>query len=180
MDAQPTRYRPPLATLLALLGLLAAPGGLRAELLVNAAPGEAPSPGVRPWAPAAATVGRSRREEADEGEDAPAPAGSVTRPLLALALALAIPPSMTASEVVSASDTSPKLDKVPTPSGNTTPPGGTTPGGTSGGGITTSGSPTGPQTTPEPASLISGLVGIGVAGVVALARRRRAVRRAAA
>jgi hypothetical protein len=176
MDAQPTRYRSPLATLLAFVGLLAAPGGLRAELLVNAPPCEGPPPGVRPWAPAGAAATRSRREEADE-EDAPAPAGGVARPLLALMLGLAIPPTMAASDVVSASDTTEKLDKVPTLGTN----GGsidTGSGGTTGGGTTGGGTPNTPA-TPEPASLISGLVGIGVAAAAALARRRRAARRVA-
>jgi hypothetical protein len=172
MDAQPTRYRSPLANWFALIALLAAPAALRAELLVNAPPGEGPSPDVRPWAPSQAAASRPRREEADEEEDAPAPAAGAARPLLALMLALAIPPTMTASEVVSASDTSPKLDKVPTINNNT---GGNTGGGGGGGGGGTT-----PQTSPEPASLISALVGIGLAGAAALARRRRAARRALA
>lgn len=173
MDAQPTRYRSPLATIITLLGLLAAPAGLRAELLVNAPPGEAPSSGVRPWSPTPA-AGRARREEADEEEGTPA--ASAARPLLALVLALAIPPTMAASEVVSAADTSEKVSKVTTIDTNS---GGTTTGGGPPGGPPGGGSP-GPQTAPEPASLVSGLVGLGLAGAAALARRRRAARLALA
>lgn len=173
MDAQPTRYRPPLATFVALLALLAAPAALRAELLVGAPAGESPSPGVRPWAPSPSAAGRGRREDGDEDEAAPAPAFSAARPLLALALALAIPPTFAASDVVSTTGTATKVDKTPDIGGNTSG-GGTTGGGTPGGGGPT------PQTTPEPASLISGLVGIGLAGAVALVRRRRAARRASA
>jgi hypothetical protein len=162
MDAQPTRSRLPLATVLALLGLLTAPAGLRADLLVGAPAGEAPSPGVRPWAPAPASAARSRRE----------PAASPARPLLALVMALAIPPTFLAHDVVSSSGTSPRLDKVPTP----------TPGGNSNGPPTLTPNGGGPpaQTTPEPASLVSCLVGVAVAGAAALSRRRRALRQTAA
>jgi len=171
MNAHPTQYRFPLAALVALLGLLAAPAALWAELLVGAPTGEPAAPGVRPWGPAARPVG-ARREDADEDEGAPGPAVRGARPLLALLLALAIPPTFTASDVVSGSGTNTKVDKTPEISG--TPGGGDTPGGGGppGGGGT-------PETAPEPASLISGLIGAGVAGAVALARRRRA-RRAAA
>jgi hypothetical protein len=170
METHPTQYRLPLATLFAILALTAAPSGLRAELLVGAPAGEPAAPGARAWAPSANQARRSRREDGDEDEAPPTPTLRAAQPLLALALALAIPPTFAASEVVSGSGNTPKVDKVPDVGGNSGGPPTITPSG---------GPPPDTQTTPEPASLITGLIGAGVAGAVALARRRRAARRAA-
>jgi hypothetical protein len=134
------------AALAALTGLAWSPSA-RADLLVNGMAEGAPAASP-PGSPAAVTAyqpaGPAARPTAD-----PAAPNADAESLLALASVLVLPPTM-----------------IPFPTTTTTD---TT--------VTVTGTPTGVTTTelaPEPASLITGLLGTGLAGLYGWRRRRMA------
>jgi hypothetical protein len=148
-------------------GLASFPAPAQAGILVShltdkATPSQADALAGRT---AARVVYQSRREEEETAEEAPHSERPVFGALPALAVILVIPAGTLPV-------TQPTIGSVPNPpppppsSGGSPPPDG-------GGGHVSGGGGGGPQGSPEPASLILALTGSGMAGLLALARRRR-------